>query len=100
MCFHSHFEPEDAGSCNTVKITGCNSLENHIEAVDGSDPDEIIIELNTGCADGNPGPKLENAPATCSPKCFRFTKPGKYCYMSTRNNNFSNRRHMGEINVK
>ena len=32
-------------------------------------------------------------------KEIRITEPGEYCYMSTRNNNFSNRRHMGQITV-
>ena len=42
--------------------------------------------------------QLNNAPASFLGNVMKFTK-GKYFYMSTRNNNFSNRAQKGSINV-
>ena len=42
--------------------------------------------------------QLDNAPASFLGNVMKFT-PGKYLYMSTRNNNFSNRAQKGSINV-
>ena len=89
--------------CSSLKPAACSSLP--LEVVDQADdfsPDELNLHLNTGCYSGNVANlqnQLNNAPASCNPPCFRITKPGEYCYMSTRNNNFSNRRHMGQITV-
>ncbi|XP_068712154.1 protein DD3-3-like [Montipora foliosa] len=87
--------------CSSLKPKACSSLP--LEVVDHLDKfnaNKLNLYLNKGCSSAaNLQPQLNNAPASCNPPCFRITKPGKYCYMSTRNNNFSNRRHMGQIIV-
>ncbi|KAL9983515.1 hypothetical protein ACROYT_G005699 [Oculina patagonica] len=89
--------------CSSLKPKACSSLP--LEVVDQADvfnAEKLNLHLNTGCYSGNVTnlqAQLNNAPASCNPPCFRITKPGEYCYMSTRNNNFSNRRHMGQITV-
>jgi len=89
--------------CSSLKPAACSSLP--LEVVDQADafsPEKLNLHLNTGCYSGNVADlqsQLNNAPASCNPPCFRIKKPGEYCYMSTRNNNFSNRRHMGQITV-
>ena len=72
-----------------------------VDHVDKFDAKKLNLHLNTGCytASGKVNSLLNNAPASCNPPCFRITKPGEYCYMGTRNNNFSNRRHVGQITV-
>lgn len=89
--------------CQSLKPKACSSLP--LEVVDQADvfsADKLNLHLNTGCYSGsenNLQAQLNNAPASCNPPCFRIKRPGTYCYMSTRNNNFSNRRHMGQITV-
>ncbi|KAL9983514.1 hypothetical protein ACROYT_G005698 [Oculina patagonica] len=92
--------------CSSLKPAACSSLP--LEVVDQADVfdvNKLNLHLSTGCFSGPSGnatnlqAQLNNAPASCNPPCFRITKPGEYCYMSTRNNNFSNRRHMGQITV-
>ena len=89
--------------CSSLQPKACSSLP--LEVVDYGDEfdtKKLNLYLNTGCYTGDPKrlqAQLDNAPASCNPPCFRITKPGEYCYMSTRNNNFSNRRHMGQITV-
>ena len=65
------------------------------------DSDKLNLHLNKGYYTGSAklDAELNNAPASCNPPCFRIMLPGEYCYMGTRNNNFSNRRHMGKIIV-
>ena len=90
--------------CSSLKPKACSSLP--LEVVDNVNEfnaDKLNLHLNTGCYTGdtkNLQAQLNNAPASCNPPCFRIKKPGEYCYMSTRNNNFSNRRHMGQITVR
>lgn len=43
---------------------------------------------------------LDNAPASYEGAVLKFTKPGIYSYMCTRNNSFSNRSQKGSIVVK
>ncbi|KAL9983511.1 hypothetical protein ACROYT_G005695 [Oculina patagonica] len=84
----------------SLKPKTCSNIP--LEVVDPSDlsPAQLNLQLVKGCYKGdNLQAQLDNAPASCNPPCFRITKPGKYCYMGTRNNNFSNRRHMGQITV-
>ena len=88
--------------CSSLKPAACSSLP--LEVLDSVDFDAaaLNLHLNKGCYTHEKVPlqnQLNNAPASCNPPCFRITKPGEYCYMSTRNNNFSNRRHMGQITV-
>nr|XP_058959382.1 protein DD3-3-like [Pocillopora verrucosa] len=89
--------------CQSLKPKACASLPLEVvEQADKFSADKLNLHLNTGCYSGNPNKlnvQLDNAPASCNPPCFRITKSGTYCYMSTRNNNFSNRRHMGQITV-
>ena len=90
--------------CSSLKPAACSTLPlevvDHVD--DFEDPEKLNLHLNTGCYNGdvkNLNAQLNNAPASCNPPCFRIKKPGKYCYMGTRNNNFSNRRHIGVIEV-
>ncbi|KAL9983507.1 hypothetical protein ACROYT_G005691 [Oculina patagonica] len=92
--------------CSSLKPAACSSLPLEVvDHVNDFGPQKLNLQLNTGCFSGPSGnatnlqAQLNNAPASCNPPCFRITKPGEYCYMSTRNNNFSNRRHMGQITV-
>ena len=87
--------------CSSLKPENCSSLPLEVvDHVDEFDANKLNLHLNKGCYAGdNLQAQLDNAPASCNPPCFRITKPGEYCYMSTRNNNFSNRRHMGQITV-
>jgi len=83
-----------------LKPKACSSIP--LEVVDPSNltPADLNLQLVKGCYSGNNlQAQLDNAPASCNPPCFRITKPGAYCYMGTRNNNFSNRRHIGQITV-
>ena len=87
--------------CSFLKPAACYSLPLEVvDHVNEFDSAKLNLHLNKGCytAD-NLQAQLNNAPASCNPPCFRITKPGEYCYMGTRNNNFSNRRHMGQITV-
>ena len=71
-----------------------------VDHVDEFDSDKLNLYLNTGCyTSSKVDSQLNNAPASCNPPCFRITTAGEYCYMGTRNNNFSNRRHIGQITV-
>ena len=89
--------------CSSLQPKTCSSLPLEVvDYVDEFDAKKLNLYLNTGCYTGDPKrlqAQLDYAPASCNPPCFRITKPGEYCYMSTRNNNFSNRRHMGKIKV-
>ena len=88
--------------CQSLKPKACSSLPLEVvDHVDKFDAKKLNLHLNTGCytASGKVDSLLNNAPASCNPPCFRITKPGEYCYMGTRNNNFSNRRHVGQITV-
>ncbi|XP_020608614.1 protein DD3-3-like isoform X3 [Orbicella faveolata] len=94
--------------CSYLKPKTCSSLPLEVvDHVDEFDAHKLNLHLNTGCFTGQVQhhgqatlqSQLDNAPASCNPPCFRITKPGEYCYMSTRNNNFSNRRHIGKITV-
>ena len=89
--------------CSSLQPKACSSLPLEVvDYVDEFDSKKLNLYLNTGCYTGDPKrlqAQLDNAPASCNPPCFRIRKPGEYCYMSTRNNNFSNRRHMGQITV-
>lgn len=42
---------------------------------------------------------LNNAPASFEGAILRFTRQGKYYYMCSRNNNFTNRSQKGELTV-
>ncbi|XP_068707487.1 protein DD3-3-like [Montipora foliosa] len=87
--------------CSSLKPATCQKIP--LEVIDQStrfDEDSLNLYLNKGCYQGpRLQAQLDNAPASCNPPCFRITKPGEYCYMGTRNNNFSNRRHVGKITV-
>ena len=87
--------------CSSLKPSACSSLPLEVvDHVDKFDAEKLNLHLNTGCyTSGKVDSLLNNAPTSCNPPCFRITKPGEYCYMSTRNNNFSNRRHVGQITV-
>jgi len=87
--------------CSSLKPAACSSLPLEVvDHVNEFDASKLNLHLNKGCYSGNNlQAQLDNAPASCNPPCFRITKPGEYCYMSTRNNNFSNRRHIGQITV-
>ena len=87
--------------CSSLKPKACSSLPLEVvDHVDEFDAKKLNLHLNKGCYTGDyEDTELNYAPASCNPPCFRITKPGDYCYMSTRNNNFSNRRHIGEITV-
>ncbi|XP_029198433.2 protein DD3-3 [Acropora millepora] len=88
--------------CSSLKPTTCEPVPLEVvDHVSEYDAKKLNDYLNEGCfkGAGKLQAQLDNAPASCNPPCFRITKPGKYCYMSTRNNNFSNRRHVGEITV-
>ena len=87
--------------CDSLKPSACSSLPLEVvDHVDKFDAEKLNLHLNTGCYTGSKVDSLlNNAPASCNPPCFRITKPGEYCYMGTRNNNFSNRRHVGQITV-
>ncbi|XP_022778928.1 uncharacterized protein LOC111320543 [Stylophora pistillata] len=89
--------------CSSLKPAACSSLplEAVEQVVDFGDPEKLNLHLNKGCYTGASAlqNQLNNAPASCNAPCFRIKKPGKYCYMGTRNNNFSNRRHIGVIEV-
>ena len=89
--------------CSSLQPKACSSLPLEVvDYVDEFDAKKLNLYLNTGCYTGDPKrlqARLDNAPASCNPPCYRITKPGEYCYMSARNNNFSNRRHMGQIAV-
>jgi len=87
--------------CSSLKPAACSSLPLEVvDHVNEFDANKLNLYLNKGCYSGNTlQNQLNNAPASCNPPCFRITKPGEYCYMSTRNNNFSNRRHIGQITV-
>ena len=86
--------------CSSLKPKACSSLP--LDVVDHVDREfdakKLNFHLNTGCYTGDKlQAQLDNAPASCNPPCFRITKPGEYCYMSTRNNNFSNQRHRDRL---
>ena len=87
--------------CSSLKPATCQKIP--FEVIDQRtrfDEDSLNLYLNKGCYQGpRLQAQLDNAPASCNPPCFRITKPGEYCYMGTRNNNFSNRRHVGKITV-
>ncbi|XP_078358599.1 protein DD3-3-like isoform X1 [Oculina patagonica] len=87
--------------CSSLKPKACSSLPLEVvDHIDDFNAAKLNLHLNKGCYTGNDlQAQLNNAPASCNPPCFRITKPGEYCYMGTRNNNFSNRRHMGQITV-
>ncbi|XP_074613093.1 protein DD3-3-like isoform X2 [Acropora palmata] len=88
--------------CSSLKPKACSSLPLEVvDHLDKFDTASLNLHLNKGCYTraGKLQAQLDNAPASCNPPCFRIKKPGEYCYMSTRNNNFSNRRHMGQITV-
>lgn len=87
--------------CSSLKPSACSTLPLEVvDHVDKFDAEKLNLHLNTGCyTSGKVDSLLNNAPASCNPPCFRITKPGEYCYMGTRNNNFSNRRHVGKITV-
>ena len=88
--------------CSSLKPKACSSLPLEVvDHLDKFDAANLNLHLNKGCytGAGKLQAQLDNAPASCNPPCFRIKKPGEYCYMSTRNNNFSNRRHMGQITV-
>ena len=89
--------------CSSLKPAACSSLPLEVvDHVDHFDAEKLNLHLNKGCYTDEKKPlqaQLDNAPASCNPPCFRITKPGEYCYMGTRNNNFSNRRHIGQITV-
>ena len=88
--------------CQSLKPAACSSLPLEVvDHVDEFDAAKLNVHLNKGCYTGGKTlqAQLNNAPASCNPPCFRITKPGEYCYMGTRNNNFSNRRHIGQITV-
>jgi len=89
--------------CSSLKPAACSSLPLEVvDHVDKFDAEKLNLHLNKGCYTDEKKPlqaQLDNAPASCNPPCFRITKPGEYCYMGTRNNNFSNRRHVGQITV-
>ena len=88
--------------CSSLKPKTCSSLPldvvDHLHEFTAA---QLNLHLNTGCYTGAKKlqAQLDNAPASCNPLCFRITRPGEHCYMSTRNNNFSNRRHIGQITV-
>ena len=87
--------------CSSLKPKACSSLPLEVvDHVEKFNADKLNFHFNTGCYTGDPKKlqaQLDNAPASCNPPCFRITKPGEYCYMSTRNNNFSNRRHRDRL---
>lgn len=89
--------------CQSLTPKACTSLPLEVvEQADKFSADKLNLHLNTGCYSGNEKnlqAQLNNAPASCNPPCFRIKRPGTYCYMGTRNNNFSNRRHIGQITV-
>ena len=88
--------------CSSLKPLTCSSVFlDVVDHVDEFDNDKLNLHLNKGCYNGSAqlNSELNNAPASCNPPCFRIMLPGEYCYMGTRNNNFSNRRHMGKIIV-
>ncbi|PFX29775.1 Protein DD3-3 [Stylophora pistillata] len=87
--------------CQSLKPAACSSFPLEVvDHVDKFDAAKLNLHLNKGCYTGGAlQAQLNNAPASCNPPCFRITKPGQYCYMGTRNNNFSNRRHIGHITV-
>ena len=88
--------------CKTLAPKSCSRLPSDVvEHVERFDSYTLNLHLNREClARGKTlDSQLNNASASCNPPCFRITKPGEYCYMGTRNNNFSNRRHIGQITV-
>ena len=88
--------------CSSLQPKACSSLPLEVvDHLDKFDAARLNLHLNKGCYTGAAKlqAQLNNAPASCNPPCFRIIKAGNYCYMSTRNNNFSNRRHMGRITV-
>ena len=88
--------------CKTLAPKSCSKLPSDVvEHVERFDSYTLNLHLNRGCLarDKPLDSQLNNAPASCNPPCFRITKPGEYCYIGTRNNNFSNRRHIGQITV-
>ncbi|KAM7428989.1 hypothetical protein ABFA07_020090 [Porites harrisoni] len=88
--------------CSSLKPPSCSSsILDVVDHVNKFDSDKLNLHLNKGCYTGSASlnAELNNAPASCNPPCFRIMMPGEYCYMGTRNNNFSNRRHMGKIIV-
>ena len=88
--------------CSALKPTACSSFPLEVvDRVDEFNAEKLNLHLNKGCFEGPAKlqAQLNNAPASCNPPCFRIKKPGEYCYMGTRNNNFSNRRHIGQITV-
>ncbi|XP_068712158.1 protein DD3-3-like [Montipora foliosa] len=87
--------------CSSLQPKDCSSLPLEVvDYLDKFDAAKLNLHLNKGCYTGAKlQAQLDNSPPSCNPPCFRITKPGNYCYMSTRNNNFSNRRHMGQITV-
>lgn len=93
VCFVEMKNQED---CHFVvpPDESCDSL-----SIRASDNTGINVMLNKGCAERGSSQLLDNAPPSCNVPCFKITKPGKYCYISTRNSNFSNREHRGEITV-
>ena len=88
--------------CSSLKPKTCHDFPLEVvEKVDKFDAHSLNLHLNKGCfTDSNVDAELKNAPASCNAPCFRMKVPGEYCYMSTRNNNFSNRRHVGKIIVE
>ena len=95
VCFVEMNNQED---CNFVVPPDdrCDRLS--IRASDNTA--DIDVMLNKGCAErGSKSRLLDDAPPSCNVPCFKITKRGKYCYISTRNSNFSNREHRGEITV-
>ena len=88
--------------CSSLKPPTCSSsFLDVVDHVNKFDSDKLNLHLNKGCYTGSASlnAELNNAPASCNPPCFRIMLPGEYCYMGTRNNNFSNRRHVGKIIV-
>ena len=88
--------------CSSLKPPTCSSLLlDVVDHVNKFDSEKLNLHLNKGCYTGSASlnAELNNAPASCNPPCFRIMLPGEYCYMGTRNNNFSNRRHMGKVIV-
>merc|ERR1712150_213040 len=55
--------------------------------------------ISVGDVDGELDNQLNNAPASFHGNLIRFKQSGKHYFMSTRNNNFSNRAQKGDIEL-
>lgn len=89
----------DESNVNYPTPTTRNSMWKNVRAsLPQTSEDDLIMEFASSGAGADVDPLLNDAPASFVGPLLKF-KPGEYHYMSTRNNNFSNRSQKGVLTV-